>query len=239
MVDSCLLKSELGTSHIAGQQSRQTAAKFTTELVKQLSEQGVQVTTQVTPFICGYMPAEQVKKYDFKVNPDAKRQTISQYPILNTDNSTLSPPQATALLNFNQSINALVVKNTKNLAQKKPLSTQLELSDTDQANLIDQLKTPYVFIVSTAGVDVSFGRSFVTGAVSLSLSMATLGAGASVYPFLMPAEGQTYSLNLVDLNNKQVLWSTGGLLNKKVFSEKKHSVEAPAILNPLFEVNAK
>ena len=115
VVDSCLLRSELGTSHIAGQQSRQTAAKFTAELTTQLNEQGVQVTQQLTPFICGYMPLEQLKKYDFKANPDAKREEITKYPVLNSDSVKLSELQNTALLNLNQSLNALSVKNIKNI----------------------------------------------------------------------------------------------------------------------------
>lgn len=241
IVDSCLLRNEVGTDLIAAQQSSMTAEKFAGLLSQQLNDQGIKVGKQLKPFICGYMPQEQLQKYDYKANNDAKRTKVTQYPLLNTIDSTTTytAQQQNALLKLNQSFNTLQLINTQNIRNKISTTNVLELSNEDVAVLKDLTQSNYIFTTALNGVDASLGQWFAAGTLSVAISVATAGAGANVVTVLMPKEGQTYTVHLVDLDKKTVMWTKSGLPTGDLYSVTKHSVEAKAILEPLFEVSVK
>lgn len=237
--DGCLIRSELGTSLIEGEQSRLTAQKFAELLTSQLNEQGVKVGHKIMPFVCGFMPEEQVKKYDYRLDNEAKRAEINNYPLVSLENKTLSEQQQQALLNLTQSFNKQAVLALKNAKEKKPVSNLLELSDQDITALKNLTQSDYVFIASVTGTDASFGKKFAAGALSVGVSLATVGAGSGFVTAYIPQEGQQYVVHIVDLNSKTIMWTKGGMLMGKPYSRKNHSIEAKAILNPLFEVASK
>ncbi|MEB6480642.1 hypothetical protein [Acinetobacter vivianii] len=237
--DGCLIRSELGTSLIEGEQSRLTAQKFAALLSSQLNEQGVTVSHTFMPFVCGLMPEEQLKKYDYRLDSETKRAEIKNYPLVSLENKTLSEQQQQALLNLNQSFNKQVALALKNAKEKKPVSNLLELSDQDVTVIKDLTQSNYAFIASVTGTDASFGKKFTAGALSVGVTLATVGAGSGLVTAYIPQEGQQYVVHIVDLNNKTIMWTKAGLLMGKPYSKKNHSVEAKAILNPLFEVVSK
>lgn len=239
ITDGCLIRSELGTSLIEGEQSRLTAQKFAELLSNQLNEQGVKVNHQIMPFVCGFMPEAQVKKYDYRLDNETKRAEIANYPLMNIENKSLSEQQRQALLNLNQSFNKQAELALKNVKEKKPVSNFLELSDQDVLIIKDLTQSNYAFITSVTGTDASFGKKFAAGALSVGVSLATVGAGAGFVTAYIPQEGQQYFVHIVDLNAKEIIWSKGGMLMGRPYSKKNHSVEAKGILNPLFEVASK
>lgn len=239
ITDGCLIRSELGTSLIEGEQSRLTAQKFAELLSNQLNEQGVKVNHQIMPFVCGFMPEAQVKKYDYRLDNETKRAEIANYPLMNIENKSLSEQQRQALLNLNQSFNKQAELALKNVKEKKPVNNFLELSDQDVLIIKDLTQSNYAFITSVTGTDASFGKKFAAGALSVGVSLATVGAGAGFVTAYIPQEGQQYFVHIVDLNAKEIIWSKGGMLMGRPYSKKNHSVEAKGILNPLFEVASK
>ncbi|MFC3902082.1 hypothetical protein [Acinetobacter marinus] len=239
IVDSCLLHSELGTSLIVGEQSRMTAKKFSEQLRTQLTEQGVAVGQEYTPFVCGFMPEIQLKKYDFKASNEDKRQPISNFPVLNSENAELTPAQKIALLNLNQSINKYQLDVVEALKKKTTATNILNLNDEDVLTLKALTQADQVFLASTTAVDASFGKKFATGALSVGVSLATVGVGAGFYTVIMPKEGQHYALYLVDLNSKELSWQKTMPLKGNLYSKKNHTVIAEKILDPLFEIKAQ
>ncbi|MCU4339023.1 hypothetical protein [Acinetobacter dispersus] len=237
--DGCLIRSELGTSLIEGEQSRLTAQKFTDLLSTQLNQQGINVSNKLMPFVCGFMPEEQVKKYDYRLDSETKRAEIKNYPLISLENRTLSEQQQQALLNLNQSFNKQIALALKNAKEKKPVSNLLELTDQDVTVIKDLTQSNYAFIASVTGTDASFGKKFAAGALSVGVSLATVGAGSGLVTAYIPQEGQQYVVRIVDLSNKTIMWTKGGMLMGKPYSKKNHSVEAKDILNPLFEVASK
>lgn len=237
--DGCLIRSELGTSLIEGEQSRLTAQKFTNLLSTQLNQQGINVSNKLMPFVCGFMPEEQVKKYDYRLDSETKRAEIKNYPLISLENKTLSEQQQQALLNLNQSFNKQIALALKNAKEKKPVSNLLELTDQDVTVIKDLTQSNYAFIASVTGTDASFGKKFAAGALSVGVSLATVGAGSGLVTAYIPQEGQQYVVRIVDLSNKTIMWTKGGMLMGKPYSKKNHSVEAKDILNPLFEVASK
>lgn len=230
VADGCLLRRELGTSHVVGFASRNTANTLSTQLTQALKKNDVAVTTQAQPFICGFIPSDQLSKLDVKYQYKGKREPIPTHGLMNTE-SQVSGIQANAIKNLYQNFNALQAKNRKDF---KNQSNVLELSTEDQETLKTFAQSNYLFVVSAVGTDVSFSRSFTTGAVSLGISAVTLGAGA----FLIPQESQNYTVSLIDLNTKEILNTSGGMLPKAVYSQK--GISNPASLDaqivyPLFD----
>ncbi|MFU8926861.1 hypothetical protein [Acinetobacter puyangensis] len=240
IIDGCLLRNELGTDLIVAEQSNWTAEKFAGLLSQQLSDQGIQVGKKLKPFVCGYMPKEQLQEYDYKADSEVTRVKVTQYPLINKDNVIrLTEQQQNSLLNLNQSFNRWQQLSINNLKEKKPTSNTLDLNNEDIAVLKDLTQANYIFIAALTGVEASFGQKFTAGALSVGISLATVGAGANFVSVLMPREGQHYLVHIVDLDKKEVFWTKAGILAGNLYSTKKHSVEAKAILDPLFEVPAK
>jgi 16S rRNA G1207 methylase RsmC len=86
------------------------------------------------------------------------------------------------------------------------------------------------------GLNASLGSKFAFGALSVGVTLATMGAGAGIVTAYMPREGQQYSVRLLDLDKQAFEWNKYDLLKGNIYSIKNHTVQADTILNPLFEV---
>lgn len=239
IADGCLIRSELGTSLIVGEQSRLTAQKFTELLASHLDQRGIQVNQKVSPFICGLMSEVELKKYDYQVDSQTKRATISSFPLVNAEKNDLSQQQLNALLNFSQSFKKHAEQTAQNVKNKQPIKNTLPVSDEDIATIKQLTKSRYIFMALATGTDASFGKKFAAGALSVGVTLATMGAGTGLVTAYVPQEGQQYIIQLIDLDKKEVVWAKGGLLKGNPFSKNHHSVDAIKPLSPLFEETIK
>lgn len=230
IADGCLFRRELGTSHVVGFASRNIANTLDTQLRQALKNNDVAVTASVQPFVCGFLPSEQLSKYDIKQEYKGKREPIPTHGLVNAE-SQVSGIQSTAIKHLYQSFNHLQTQNRKDFKNQTNI---LDFSAQDQETLKTFAQSNYLFIISAVGTDVSFGRSFTTGAVSLGISAVTLGAGT----FLIPQESQNYTVSLIDLNTKEILNTSGGILPKEVYAQKgmnNPSSLSSQIVYPLFD----
>ncbi|MFW1971303.1 hypothetical protein [Acinetobacter bereziniae] len=235
LVNSCLLTNELGKDLILNQPTQLTSEKFIQTFSKQLNQNGVQISEIASPFICGSMPEEQLKKYDILINKDLKRAEITNYPFLNTTNSNMNVDQQKAVLAFNQYIaksNEVILANSRN----KKLALSLPILEPETINTLkDWSKSNYIFVVSLDGLKASAGSKLAMGALSVGVTLATMGAGAGLVTTYIPKQGQFYSVRLFDLGKQEFVWNKYSTLDGNIFSTKNHTIEAHTILDPLFE----
>lgn len=239
LINPCLLTNEVGKDLILVEPSRLSSDKFIETFNQQLNQQGITMGKSAVPFICGSMPEDQMKKYDFQANSTTKRAPITTYPLLNETGSTLSTEQQNAVLALNQFTVKYNVVELANLRNKKAPTALPELDQTNSDILKNWSASDYLFMINIDGLDASMGSKFAMGALSAGVSLATLGIGGGLVTTYMPQEGQHYTVRLFDLNKNQFIWTKNGLLKGKVFSEKNHSLEANDILDPLFELKTK
>lgn len=236
LVNSCLLTNELGKDLVLNEPSKLTGEKFIQTFTQQLNQHNVTVSASAVPFICGTMPEEQLKKYEFQVDTKSKRALINTYPLLNQNNINMTDEQRAAVLVLNQYI---AKSDAVQLEMVRKQKTNLDIPQLDDITiniLKDWSKSNYIFIVSLDGLDASVGSKFAFGALSVGVTLATMGAGAGIVTAYMPREGQQYSVRLLDLDKQAFEWNKYDLLKGKIYSIKNHTVQADDILNPLFEV---
>ena len=235
LVNSCLLTNELVKDLILNQPTQLTSEKFIQTFSKQLNQNGVQISEIASPFICGSMPEEQLKKYDILINKDSKRAEITNYPFLNTTNSNMNVDQQKAVLAFNQYIaksNEVILANTRN----KKLALPLPVLEPETINTLkDWSKSNYIFVVSLDGLKASAGSKLAMGALSVGVTLATMGAGAGLVTTYIPKQGQFYSVRLFDLGKQEFVLNKYSTLDGNIFSTKNHTMEAQTVLHPLFE----
>ena len=235
LVNSCLLTNELGRDLVLNAQSQQSSEKFLHAFTQQLNEQGVQVSQTASPLICGFMPEEQLKKLDVQTDQNTKRTAITTYPLINTQEPSMSTEQRNAVLNLNQYLMQLDEVTLANIRNKKQQLAEPQLHDATLNTLKDWAKSNYIFMVSLDGLDASVGSKFAMGTLSLGITLATMGAGAGIVTAYMPREGQFYTVRLFDLETKKIIWIKNSALKGNIFSEKNHTLEANSILEPLFK----
>lgn len=235
LVNSCLLTNELGKDLVLNEPSKLTGEKFIQTFTQQLNQHNVTVSASAVPFICGTMPEEQLKKYEFQVDTKSKRALINTYPLLNQNNINMTDEQRAAVLVLNQYI-AKFDAVQQEMVRKQKTNLDIPLLDDVTINILkDWSKSNYIFIVSLDGLDASVGSKFAFGALSVGVTLATMGVGAGIVTAYMPREGQQYSVRLLDLDKQSFEWNKYDLLKGKIYSIKNHTVQADAILNPLFE----
>ena len=235
LVNSCLLTNELGKDLVLNEPSQLTSEKFIQTFTQQLNQNGVKVSETAAPFICGVMSEEQLKKYEFQAAPNTKRASISTYPLLNQGNSNMTAEQRAAVLALNQFIAKSDELNLANAKNQKANIASPKLDDATINTLKDWSQSNYIFVASLDGLDASVGSKFAFGALSVGVTLATMGAGAGLVTAYLPKEGQHYSVRLLDLNKQGFVWNKYDMLKGRIFSAKNHTVQADAILNPLFE----
>lgn len=239
LVNSCLLTNEVGKDLILNQPSQLTSEKFIQIFSQQLNQNGVQIGEIASPFICGSMPEEQLKKYDFLANKDSKRTEIMTYPLLNAHHSNMNADQQKAVLAFNQFIaksNEVILTNARN----KKVTLALPILEAETVNTLkDWSKSNYIFVVSIDGLKASTGSKLAMGVLSVGVTLATMGVGTGLVTTYMPQQGQFYSVSVFDLTKQEFVWNKHSMLKGNIFSTKNHSTEADAILDPLFENKEK
>lgn len=237
LINPCLLTNELGKDLVLVEAAQLSSDKFLQTFIQQLKAQGIQVQQSATPFICGAMPEEQIKKYDIQMQTNSARQTIQTYPLFNTQTTNLSPEQQQAILALNQFTTQMDSFLLTQAYNKKANLLKPELNDQTVNILKDWAKSSYIFVITIDGLDASVSSKLAMGTLSLGVTLATMGAGAGIVTAYMPKEGQSYGIRLLDLNKRDFVWSKGSILKGKIFSTKHHSLEANNILDPLFELN--
>lgn len=148
----------------------------------------------------------------------------------------MTDEQRAAVLVLNQYIAKFDAVQLEMVRKQKTNLDIPQLDDVTINILKDWSKSNYIFIVSLDGLDASVGSKFAFGALSVGVTLATMGAGAGIVTAYMPREGQQYSVRLLDLDKQAFEWNKYDLLKGKIYSIKNHTVQADAILNPLFEV---
>lgn len=239
LINPCLVTNEVGRDLVLVEPSQLSSDKFVETFKQQLNQQGITISNSAVPFICGSMPEDQLKKYDFQTDSTSKRAQITSYPLLNQTNSTLTTEQQNAVLALNLFTAKYSLVELSNLRNKKAMTAMPELDQATSDILKNWSKSQYLFMVNIDGLDASMGSKFAMGALSAGVSLATLGVGGGLVTTYLPQEGQHYTVRLFDLQKNQFIWSKSGLLKGKVFSTKKHSLEANDILDPLFELKTK
>lgn len=236
LVNPCLITNELGRDSVLIEATQLSSHKFLQTFTQQLEAKGVQVQQSATPFICGAMSEEQIKKYDVQVQKSSTRQAIQTYPLLNTQSTGLSAEQQQAILTLNQFTTQMDTFILTQIYNKKANFPKPNLNDQTVKILRDWAKSPYIFIITIDGLDASVGSKLATGTLSFGVTLATMGAGSGIVTTYFPKEGQSYGIRLFDLNKKEFVWSKGAILKGNVFSTKNHSLEANNVLTPLFEI---
>ena len=239
LANSCMLTNELGRDQILITPSYTSAEQFNKQLIEQLSQQGVQVSKIASPLICGFMPEEQYKKYDVKADKKAKRTATTTYPLLNSRDNSLTVEQQNAVLELYQFFAASDKISVYNQSNKKSPIPLPILKDETAQTIKSWSNSRYIFVTSVDGLDASFGNKLVMGTLSAGVGIATYNMGSTFITAYTPKEGQFYSLRLLDLEQKNTIWSSNGNLKGNVFSYDKHSISAENILYPLFEKQPK
>ncbi|MCL6245867.1 MULTISPECIES: hypothetical protein [Acinetobacter] len=233
-VNSCLLTNELGKDLVLIEPTKLTSEKFIQTFTQQLNQHNVTVSTSATPFICGSMPEEQLKKYEFQVDSNSKRAPISTYPLLN-QNSNMTDDQRAAAFALTQFIAKTDAVNLSNVRNRNAKLDMPQLDETTVKTLKEWANSNYIFLVSLDGLNASVGSKFAMGALSVGVTLATMGAGAGIVTAYMPKEGQQYSVRLLDLDKQTFEWHKADLLKGRIYSTNNHNLQADQILNPLFE----
>lgn len=233
-VNSCLLTNELGKDLVLNEPTKLTSEKFIQTFTQQLNQHNVTVSASATPFICGSMPEEQLKKYEFQAERNSKRAPITTYPLLNKNNN-MSDDERAAALTLTQFITKTDAVNLANLQNKNSQVDMPQLDEKTVKTLREWANSNYIFWVTLDGMNASLGNKFAMGTLSLGVTLATMGAGAGIVTAYMPKEGQHYSVRLLDLDKQSFEWHKADLLKGRIYSTNNHTLQADQILNPLFE----
>lgn len=222
LADACLLRLEVGTSHVLYEQSQAFANAVAMDVRQQLAARGISAKSQSVPFVCGSIPEKDVTRYDIKLTAEGERQELTTYP-LKTANNKLDAATNSAYLSLLQSLPILK-------ARDKDLPITLTLDAATQQRLQASLGSQYVFVVESTGGKKSFGRGMLEGVASTAVLMA---AGANMYA--VPQDGAKYSIYLIDLKANQLLWfKRGESVDPKVFKAPVDSYTTPKLLTPLY-----
>lgn len=223
--DGCILRGELGTSHILYEQSEIVIAGVTKALKDALTERNIQTDDTLLPFVCGAVTNDDLDGFDVKYTIDGEREKVSNYPLLSSSNQydTQTNNALRTLL--------LQVKATK---ASEDGAVNLNLDATTRAQLQSTLGIDKVFIVSVEAYQPSFGKN-------MALGMATLIAtGGSSY--LSAQLSTTYDVYLVDLASNKLLWKKPTAhLDRNIFKKPISSdyEKTQDLLVPLYENTAQ
>ncbi|MDO5768951.1 MAG: hypothetical protein Q4P13_05555 [Psychrobacter sp.] len=222
IADACLLRLEVGTSHVLFEQSQAFANAVALDVRQQLAARGISAKSQNVPFICGSLPEKDVTRYDIKLTAEGERQQLTVYPLKSATNQ-LDATTNSAYLTLLQSLPTLK-------ARDKDLPLTLTLDAVTQQHLQSHLGSQYVFVIESAGGKKSFGRGMLEGVASTAVLMA---AGANMYA--VPQDGARYSIYLIDLKANQLLWfKRNQSVDPTVFKAPVDSYTTPKLLTPLY-----
>lgn len=229
LTDACLLRKELGDSHILLDQSNRTAEAISQSLVKQLNQNAVQVTKTFQPTHCGFFEKRTIQTYKKRNTLESQPEYLGTYPVL-----AANQPAITGL--DGASIQLLLQKSFKASHGRYALSNNYQPVDIDITDrLTDHLKpvlgTSKVLVIQVLGQQPSLGKRI--GNIAGTAAFAVLTMGVVVADDPVPTEGQYYVLSYVDLDKKQILWSKHQKFDGKLYQTGPVSVTTPNMLKPL------
>lgn len=223
LADACLIRLELGTSHVLFEQSEAFATAVATDVRQQLAKRGIASNAPSIPFVCGSVAQEGVTRYDIKMTAEGERQELTTYP-LETASNQFDSATDEAYLSLLQTLATL--KGSEN---KVPLAVPID--DALQQRLLGTINSQFVFVIESTGGKKSFGRGMLEGVASTAVLMAV---GTNMYA--VPQDGAQYAIYLVDLKSKQLLWfKHNQAVNPSVFKAPVATTyTTPKLLNPLY-----
>lgn len=202
LVDSCLYRLELGTSHIYPQLSEQHARAASRAAAASLEGRGVKVKSVHTPFVCSGLESDYVLSLKQAQAPGAELKPIETYP-LRTSAATLRASEEPQWLSFMK-----VVNKAAPTADRKPddpvKPVPLDITAEQAQSLSQRLGASHVWVLDLRQQDVSAGR--IVGMITLTAGL-TAGLTGGAYAGWSTSEdaiGETTAL--VDLDKREVLW---------------------------------
>ncbi len=234
LADGCIIKSEIGTSHIIAQSSEDTGKLISSVISDQVKARGIKVTSAVTPFLCGVYKEEFVKGYTIAKVAEGDREEIKDYPLRSTGQAASSADSALLQL---LALSALA-KETIDKKEDTPVTpAKIDLSEEQSELIAKAVNANYVWVVNATGSKVSFGRAF--GVALLTAALTGGITGGSVVSTAIPENGVIYNVALIRLDKKEVLWKKSHFLTgvnpldtTKIYTAK-WAVDA---LSPFFDI---
>jgi hypothetical protein len=210
LLDSCILRNEVGTSHVKVFSSKDVSDKIASVVSDFFTKQGVSIQSVKKPLVCGGYGQDLLKSYSIKMTDDSDREPMA-YPIIIEKQNT---PEA---ISAYMKIYTLMTASSESKSTDKDFleaGSKIDLSDADAQTLKLALLTDKVWVITASGSQVSFARAFGTGLATAAVSVATFGLASGVYSYTMPQKAISFQVALVDLSKKEVLWK------KNVFEQR-------------------
>lgn len=202
VVDSCMYRLEVGTSHIYPQLSERHAQAVSKAAAASLEARGVKVKSALAPVVCSGLDADYVLSLKQASAVGAEPQPIGAYP-LRTSAALKSTQDESPLLSLMKSVGKTpptVDRSPEALVKPVPLNLT---ADQAQA-LVKLLGSSYVWVLDVRQQDVSAGRIMSMIALTAGLSAGLTGGAYASWSTNEDAVGETAAL--VDLNKREMLW---------------------------------
>jgi len=202
LVDSCLYRLEVGTSHVLPALSQAHARKLQLGLVHGLEGQGVSVKQKHSPFVCSNMKEDYLLTLKQADQPGGELKPITSYPFKATGNAWQASEDAQVLALLGQVRELPVTVDRAPDAAIKPVP--LDLSQEQAQALVELLGAPYVWVADVRQQDVSLGRTIGLVALTAGLTAGATGGAYASWSTHEDAYGELVAL--VDLEKRELLW---------------------------------
>lgn len=202
VVDSCMYRLEVGSSHIYPQLSERHAHALSKAVAASLKARGVKVMSVLAPVVCSGLDADYVLSFKQASAVGAEPQPISAYP-LRTGAALKSTQDETLLLSLMKSVGKTpptIDRSPETLV--KPVA--LDLTVEQAQALVKLLGSSYVWVLEVRQQDVSVGRIMSMIALTAGLTAGMTGGTYASWSTNEDAVGETTVL--VDLNKREMLW---------------------------------
>lgn len=198
VADSCILRDEIGDDYVLRQATQQIGEQVTQALSSHLTAAGYQVRRTSTPFLCGYLSGA-MPNSEIADAAGGSRSSVQLPVVLATD---LQADALGSAAYRNLLTRSIETKDTS--SGKEPAAVPLELNATEAALLRTRLGASRVWVLHYGGVEVSTGKSIGVALLTSALTLGATGGAAGFYSF--PISGAGYTIALVDLDERQILW---------------------------------
>lgn len=235
VADGCVLRYEVGTSFLSKADSQRIGEKLAADVSSELQADGVTVEATTAPLICGVFDLKVLKHFDLRQARNAPAEPIDELPI---PSGTITPEAATAYADLFSAIGRIPAAAALNALNAPP---DLDLKAAQIAPVRATSGARYALVVVGVGRQTSFARRFGVSMLEAVSSLAASGGSYVVTQVNPSSDGMWFSITLVDLDNRKVLW--GNSLNvpgADPFLEASVSRQrARGLLSPLFAVAGK
>ncbi len=202
LVDSCMYRLEVGTSHIYPRLSQEHARKVQQALAQALEGKGVPVKQGHAPFACSGMEEDYLLSLKQADQPGGELKPIASHPVRAHGLTWGVSEEAQVLALFRHVREMPVTVDRAPDAAIGPLP--MEMTQEQAQALIELLGASYVWVVDLQTQDVSIGRTISSVALTAGL---TGGISRGTYTRWVTHEdalGET--VGLVDLEKRELLW---------------------------------